>query len=206
MEDKFSISEIDGLNLINNSMKNILSVGISTNSNAEVEMLNRFEGVVVATTIDEKGLDGTRKIIEDNKDKNIIFTAHAYMHRHNRLLEKDDQFSITSYPGLEKNLEGNEIWKIFSKYENVVLGLSGHISNLDLSKFIDNNKTSLLFDNQDLDKKEQLGMIGLLTFKNNSDIVGVNWFSVNFNKLYRKENQFEIFVNHINCNSGDNNV
>ena len=65
MEDKFSISEIDGLNLINNSMKNILSVGISTNSNAEVEMLNRFEGVVVATTIDEKGLDGTRKIIED---------------------------------------------------------------------------------------------------------------------------------------------
>lgn len=65
MEDKFSISEIDGLNLINNSMKNILSVGISTNGNAEVEMLNRFEGVVVATTIDEKGLDGTKKIIED---------------------------------------------------------------------------------------------------------------------------------------------
>lgn len=147
-----------------------------------------------------------RKIIEDNKDKNIIFTAHAYMHRHNRLLEKDDQFSITSYPGLEKNLEGNEIWKIFSEYENVVLGLSGHISSLDLSKFINNNKTSLLFDNQDLDKKEELGMIGLLTFKNNSDIVGVNWFSVNFNKLYKKENQFEIFVNHINCNNGDNNV
>ena len=49
-------------------------------------------------------------------------------------------------------------------------------------------------------------MIGLLTFKNNSDIVGVNWFSVNFNKLYKKENQFEVFVNLMNCNNGDNNV
>ncbi len=65
MEEKFSISELDGLNLINKDMKNILSVGISTNGNAEVEMLNRFEGIVTATTIDEKGLDCTRKIIED---------------------------------------------------------------------------------------------------------------------------------------------
>lgn len=147
-----------------------------------------------------------KRIIETNKDKNIIFTAHAFMHRHNRLLEKNDQFSITSYPGLERNLEGNEIWEIFSKYENVILGLSGHISSLDLSKFIDNNKTSLLFDNQDLDKKEQLGMIGLLTFNNNSNNVGVNWYSVNSNKLYKKGNQFEIIVNHINIDNGVKNV
>ena len=65
MIDNFSISEIDGLNLINRNMKNILSVGISTNGNAEVEMLNRFDGVVTATTIDENGLESTRRIVEE---------------------------------------------------------------------------------------------------------------------------------------------
>ena len=62
------------------------------------------------------------------------------MHRNNRLLQKDDQFSITSYPGLNNNLEGNEIWEIFSNYDNVVMGLSGHISSIELSKYTINNK------------------------------------------------------------------
>jgi hypothetical protein len=67
-----------------------------------------------------------------------------------------------------------------------------------LSKYTINNKTSLLFDNQDLDKIEQLGMIGILTFKKNSNKVGVNWFSSNLNLLYKEDNQFYINVNHIN--------
>lgn len=143
-------------------------------------------------------IDWAKEVIENNKDKNIIFTTHAYMHRNNRLLQKDDQFSITSYPGLNNNLEGNEIWEIFSNYDNVVMGLSGHISSIELSKYTINNKTSLLFDNQDLDKIEQLGMIGILTFKKNSNKVGVNWFSSNLNLLYKEDNQFYINVNHIN--------
>ena len=45
---------------------NILSVGISTNGNAELEMLNRFNGSIVATTIDKKGIEKTKEIIKDN--------------------------------------------------------------------------------------------------------------------------------------------
>ena len=56
---------------------------------------------------------------------------------------------------------------------------------------------SLLFDNQDNDKKEQLGMIGILSFKNNENIVGVNWYSVKKDMLYKEDNQFNIMVNHI---------
>lgn len=72
MKSSFEISELDGLNLINKDMENILSVGISTNGNAEIEMTNRFNGIVTATTIDEKGLDNTRKIVEEKNLANRI--------------------------------------------------------------------------------------------------------------------------------------
>ena len=142
-------------------------------------------------------INWAKDVIIKNKDKNVIFTTHAYMYRNNRLLLKDDMYSITSYPGYENYLEGNEIWDMFSKYENVVLGMSGHISCLDVSRCIYNNKYSLLFDNQDNDKKEQLGMIGILSFKNNENIVGVNWYSIKKDMLYKEDNQFNIMVNHI---------
>ena len=60
MCNNFSKSELDGLNLIRNDMKNILSVGISTNGNAEIEMTNRSNAVVIATTIDTRGIEKTR--------------------------------------------------------------------------------------------------------------------------------------------------
>jgi len=72
MNNKYSTSELDGLNLITKDMKNILSVGISTNGNAEIEMVNRFEGIVTATTIDKNGLEKTKRIIEENNLTNRI--------------------------------------------------------------------------------------------------------------------------------------
>ena len=62
----FSISELNGINLVNSNMDNILSVGISTNGNAEMEMLNRFNGSLIATTIDSRGIEKTKEIIKDN--------------------------------------------------------------------------------------------------------------------------------------------
>lgn len=70
--DNFSISEVNGINLVNDNMKNILSVGISTNGNAELEMLNRCNGKIIATTIDKDGIEKTRKIIiEKNLEERI---------------------------------------------------------------------------------------------------------------------------------------
>ena len=65
MNNKFSISELDGLNLIRNDMKNILSVGISTNGNAEIEMTNRSNAIITATTIDQRGIEKTREIVKE---------------------------------------------------------------------------------------------------------------------------------------------
>lgn len=62
----FCASEENGINIVNAGMENILSVGISTNGNAELEMLNRFNGNIVATTIDKKGIEKTKEFIKDN--------------------------------------------------------------------------------------------------------------------------------------------
>ena len=71
MNNKFSISEIDGINLVNKDMENVLSVGISTNGNAELEMLSRNDNLfIIGTTIDKKGIENTKRIVSDKKIEN----------------------------------------------------------------------------------------------------------------------------------------
>lgn len=66
-EFKQSISEENGIALIKESDRNVLSVGISTGGVAEIRMLkNNSKLKIIATTIDEKGLEFSRKIIEKN--------------------------------------------------------------------------------------------------------------------------------------------
>jgi len=61
---KDSISENNGIKLIRKKDKNILSVGISTGGSAEIRMIKKNESShVVATTIDNEGLEFTKKII-----------------------------------------------------------------------------------------------------------------------------------------------
>ena len=62
---KPSESEKHGIDLIREKDINILSVGISTAGSAEIEMTKKNPSShIVATTIDEEGLEFTRNIIE----------------------------------------------------------------------------------------------------------------------------------------------
>lgn len=61
---KPSISEEHGISLIENKDKNILSIGISTAGSAEIEMARKNSNShIIATTIDNKGLEFTKRII-----------------------------------------------------------------------------------------------------------------------------------------------
>ena len=61
---KPSISEEHGINLIENKDKNILSIGISTAGSAEIEMARKNSNShIIAKTIDNKGLEFTKRII-----------------------------------------------------------------------------------------------------------------------------------------------
>ena len=61
-----SISEKNGINLLEEKDINILSVGVSTAGTAEIEMVKRNpKSHIIATTIDEVGIKNTQKIIQD---------------------------------------------------------------------------------------------------------------------------------------------
>ena len=63
---KPSISEKNGIQLVKDTFKNILSIGISTAGSAEIEMSKIApDSHIIATTIDDDGLEFTKKIIKE---------------------------------------------------------------------------------------------------------------------------------------------
>ena len=63
---KPSISEKNGIQLVKDTFKNILSVGISTAGSAEIEMAKIAPNShIIATTIDNDGLEFTQKIVKE---------------------------------------------------------------------------------------------------------------------------------------------
>ena len=63
---KPSISENNGIKLVKNTYKNILSIGISTAGSAEIEMSKKAPNChIIATTIDKDGLEFSKKIIKE---------------------------------------------------------------------------------------------------------------------------------------------
>lgn len=70
---KYSKSEKRGLKLLNKSFENILSIGISTGGAAEICMAKRCPNAkIIATTVDEKGLNFSREKVSDFKEKERI--------------------------------------------------------------------------------------------------------------------------------------
>jgi len=75
MENTFksSKSESRGLKLLNKEMKNILSIGISTGGIAELKMAKCCPNAkIIATTINEKGLEFSREKLEQYKEYDRI--------------------------------------------------------------------------------------------------------------------------------------
>ena len=73
IEFKPSQSEKNGLDLITKNDLNILSIGVSTAGSAEIEMTKKNpNNHIIATTIDEKGFELTKKIIKQYKLENRI--------------------------------------------------------------------------------------------------------------------------------------
>ena len=147
-------------------------------------------------------LDWAEGIIRENSDKNVILSCHAYMDSDGYPLESGDAGSVTSYPGLEDYPEGVDIWDTFSRYENVVLAMSGHVSSNDLVVYKGHNSdgrpiASILADSQTMDLAQPLGMVMLLTFHADTDTVDVNWYSTVYDALYQEENQFSVHVPHV---------
>lgn len=70
---KYSKSEKRGLKKLNKSMNNILSIGISTGGQAELHMAKLCPNAkIIATTIDEKGIEFSREKLSNYKESERI--------------------------------------------------------------------------------------------------------------------------------------
>ena len=143
-------------------------------------------------------IEWANQIAEENADKNIIVLTHAYMNYDGNRTNENSQ----DQPNYENNAyTGDEIWEEFaSRHANIRLVLSGHVGFPDLvvreDTGIHGNKVQqVLCDAQFFDgETEGAAMVMLMTFKENSDEVEVNWYSTDRELCFRSRNQFTMTV------------
>ena len=145
-------------------------------------------------------LDWAEELVKTHPENNVILTCHAYMNMGDKLLKEGD-------PGCVNNTvagspEGVDIWARLKGYDNIVLALGGHISSNSLSIYRGTNGkgrevANILADAQNMDMESPVAMLLLLTFHEESDMVDLNWYSAEYDALYRKANQLSITVPHI---------
>lgn len=136
-------------------------------------------------------------VVEKHADKNVIINCHAYMNSDGTFLSTGDAHCVSSY--LSGYPNGDDVWAAFKGYKNVVLAMGGHIHSADVVKYTDKNGdgrdvASLLFDRQNDDTRSKLGMLAVLTFHADDNTVDINWYSTNYDALYKAKNQFSINV------------
>ena len=156
-------------------------------------------------------LDWAEELVQAYPEKNVIITAHAYMYWDYSLIVEGDDSCVNSYSGFNDYPEGQDIWDRLSQYENVVLGLGGHIGASDLITYVDQNGAdkdvlNVLVDSQNLDYNGgNVGLLCLLTFHEDSDTVDVNWYSPIRDAFFRERNQFSTTVPHVEVVPGSVN-
>lgn len=151
-------------------------------------------------------LEWANDIVAANPDKRVIFATHSYVYHNGELIAPDHIDYPSHYISNAKN--GDDMWEKFvSKHDNIVLALSGHIGHPDLVVregigVSGNAVQQVLADAQFMEPRD-LGMVMLMAFKEGSNDVGVNWYSVKNDMLFREKNQFTMKLNLYAENGGN---
>ena len=143
----------------------------------------------------DEALDWAGEIISSHPEHNVIITTHAYLFRDGTTLDANDRGSLTDWG---YGNDGDGIWdKLVSKYENIVLVLSGHITSdeIVMSKRVGihgNTVTEMLINPQDIDAKHfPAGLVAMLHFSEDGKNVRVEYYSTVQEQYFMHKNQFE---------------
>lgn len=127
-------------------------------------------------------LDWACDVIESHPEHKVVIATHAYLYRDGSTLDDTE-----CYPSSEHNStfkDGDDIWNdLASKYENVVLVLSGHdpwdhIVCSQSTGDSGNVVTQLLINPQYMDKYyDATGMVALLYFSPDGNTMTVRYYS-----------------------------
>ena len=142
-------------------------------------------------------------IIAANPDRKVIITTHCYLYRDGTTLDKNDVCPPNpsgEEVGYANN--GDQMWdKLASKYENIILVISGHDPSDDIvvtqSVGVHGNTvTQMLVDPQGTDVKlGSMGLVAMLYFSEDGNSVQVEYYSTTRRKYYKSNNQFELTLN-----------
>lgn len=148
-------------------------------------------------------LEWAGQAIEAHPHHRVIISTHAYMHRNGVRLTAAVSSVSPNQNGLTDGSvnNGQQMWtKLFSKYENIFMVLSGHVStdNVEMSeaKGVHGNTVyQFLIDPQGLDADiGAMGMVAILYFSEDGKTVTVEQYSTVREKYYRSTSQFSFEI------------
>ena len=149
----------------------------------------------------DRVLSWAEELIAAHPDRKVIITTHAYLHKDGTTLDYKDGPAPTKLQDAQGTVNnGDNMWdKVFSKYENVFLIVSGHVGSDDVivtqtEGEHGNVVTQLLIDSQTLDKTTPSGMVVMLYFSNDGQTISIEQYSTIQQSFYRRESQREITV------------
>ena len=158
-------------------------------------------------------LEWAEEVIKTHPNHNVIISTHAYLNDDGNTLDasnkyRPDQYPSTAYPDATHNRNnGDEMWEnYFTKYDNIVMIVSGHIGSDDIIMTPaygdnDNKVVQMLVDPQSLDNKlvkagdTPTGMICLLNFSADGKNVQVEQYSTANGQWYMSTSQISFEMN-----------
>ena len=143
---------------------------------------------------DEEIITWANQVCEENPDRNIIVTTHAYI---------DANGEPMTYYSREENgynwsLDGERLWdEVISQHENIVMALCGHVYT---NKIVVSENTGVngnvvkqvLVNPQSVDTAVEggVGLVAMFYFSEDGKTVQVRYYSTIQKKYYMDENQF----------------
>lgn len=145
-------------------------------------------------------LEWAGEVIAAHPDYNVIITTHCYLYRDGTTLDAGDVVPPSKKGSTYNN--GDQMWdKLISKYENIVLVLSGHDPCdrvvLTQTKGEKGNVVSqILSDHQSIDLEgDGAGMVTMLYFSEDGKTVQVETYSPVREQFYMTDNQYTFTIN-----------
>lgn len=144
-------------------------------------------------------LNWAGQVISEHPDCSVIITTHCYLFRDGTTLDAGDVVP-PSKKGASYN-NGDQMWdKLISKYENIVLVLSGHdpcdrVVLTQTKGEKGNTVSQILSDHQSVDSSgDGAGMITMLYFSEDGRTVQVECYSPIRNQYYLSDNQYTFTI------------
>lgn len=143
-------------------------------------------------------IEWANKVTEEHPNHKVIVATHSYMSNDGTTTDENDGASpsLHGYPN-----NGKTLWeKYVSKHENILLVLSGHVDSdfIRATKAVGENGnvvTQMLIDQQGVDLDVPTGLVCMLYFSEDGNIVNTQYYSTVRRQYFRiEDNNYTMYL------------